>query len=83
MKEDEEKLKKGKAGTMSFVYQKALITTFHPSFLTIQFPLLIHSTRTQIPKVILYIKTGFKHLLILVYKKNRLGFGMTNLINKH
>ena len=40
-----------------FEYQKALIRTFHTSFLTTQQPLLIHSTRTQIQNMIF---TGFK-----------------------
>ena len=43
-----------------FVYQKALIRTFHTNFLTTQLPLWINSTRTQIQKVTLYSKTSFK-----------------------
>ena len=53
-----------------FVYQQALIRTFHTSFWTTKSPLWIHSTRTQIQKVILCSKTGLR-------------FGMTNSINKH
>ena len=37
-----------------FVYPKALIQTFHSSFLTRQYPLGIHSNRIQIQKAILY-----------------------------
>ena len=45
---------------MGFVYEKDLIRTFHTSFLTTQQSLGFHSTRTQIQKVSLYSKTGFK-----------------------
>ena len=42
----------------NFVYPKALLRTFHTSFMTTK-SLWIHNTRSQIQKVILYSKTGF------------------------
>ena len=51
---------------MNIVNQKALIRIFHNRFLTTQYFLKIHNTRTQIQRVILYTKAGFKRS----YKKN-------------
>ena len=61
---------------LMFVHQKAVIQTFHTSFLTTQNLCEITCTITQIQTLILYsvLKTSS------IQKKIRLRFGMTNSI---
>ena len=49
--------------TIILVYQKAFIRIFYTNFLTTQLTLRVHNARTQIKKMILYSKTGFRSSL--------------------